>query len=88
MGLSPFDYLKLCTRIDQLVEDGYLMKGEDPRSVRITKKGLAVLMAVADRPLSVGRLRKPSLASERKTDTSQARLKPRDIPEGKDHEDA
>lgn len=91
MGLSPFDYLKLRTRIDQLVEDGYLIQGTHPNSVQITRKGISVLMACADRPQSVGRLSKPSLKAERaNTDanhTSQKRNDP-DNPEGKGYEDA
>jgi hypothetical protein len=51
MPLSPFDYLKLRTRIDQLIEDGYLLQGEHPNSVQITRKGMAALLACAERPI-------------------------------------
>jgi hypothetical protein len=50
-SLSPFDYLKLRTRIDQLVEDGFLIQGEHPNSLKVTRKGIDALMACAERPV-------------------------------------
>ena len=55
---------KLMERINELVADGYLLRGQVPNTIILTPKGLHVLMALADRPMNPSKLTKESLESE------------------------
>ena len=63
MNLDP----NLRKRLDQLVDGGYIRKVPDFSRCILTDKGMAVLLAGADRPIKAEELKKPSLTSERLT---------------------
>jgi len=49
---------KLMHRLDELLEDGYLLKGAAPNTVILTPKGLRTLMAAAERLINKSELKK------------------------------
>ena len=84
MPLTLFEFMKQMTRVDQLIDDGYLVRhGDRPLDVGLTNKGLAVLLACADRPQSRGRLDKRV-----RVPVNHAGKTHNSNPEGKGYEDA
>jgi hypothetical protein len=59
------DEQRIYHRVQELIADGYLIRGKGPNTVMLTNKGLRVLCSLADRPIKKEKLTKTSLAFER-----------------------
>jgi hypothetical protein len=51
-------YIKLDERVNELIQDGYLIRGAHPNTIILSPRGLQFLMAEAERPIKKSALKK------------------------------